>query len=118
MALLKEKMNKGDRPVVRNLTHAIAALRTRSWAMHQTDKAVLLQARQDVEAQQPYVAQVQQALMGNTEGKTIANVTPHWVNKRLKSLSSDNDTIASDVLLRDVNEYAEISTDYQYLRRL
>lgn len=72
----------------RSLTNAIAALRTRTWAMHQKDASLLIQARRDVDLQQPYVAQVQQALMGNTEGKTIANVTPTWVNQRLKVLGA------------------------------
>ena len=74
-----------SRALAQNLTNAIAALRSRQWAMHQTDKGLLVQARRDVTAQQPFVAQVQQALVGNTEGKTLANVTPSWVNTRLKA---------------------------------
>ena len=74
-----------SRALAKNLTNAIAALRTRQWAMHQNDKDLLVQARRDVVAQQPFVARVQQALVGNTEGKTLANVTPSWVNSRLKA---------------------------------
>ena len=74
-----------SRVLAQNLTNAIAALRSRHWAMHQTDKDLLVQARRDVVAQQPFVAQVQQALVGNTEGKTLANVTPTWVKNRLKT---------------------------------
>ncbi|MGL5396441.1 MAG: hypothetical protein ACRDBQ_14435 [Shewanella sp.] len=81
-------MEKLSRKPRRSLTNAIAALRTRAWAMHQKDASLLIQAKRDVELQQPYVAQVQQALMGNTEGKTIANVTPTWVNQRLKVLGT------------------------------
>lgn len=81
-------MEKLSRKPRRSLTNAIAALRTRAWAMHQKDASLLIQAKRDVELQQPFVAQVQQALMGNTEGKTIANVTPTWVNQRLKVLGT------------------------------
>lgn len=41
----------------RSLTNAIAALRTRAQAMHQKDASLLIQARRDVDLQQPYVAQ-------------------------------------------------------------
>ena len=81
-------MEKLSRKPRRSLTNAIAALRTRAWAMHQKDASLLIQAKRDVDLQQPYVAQVQQALMGNTDGKTIANVTPTWVNQRLKVLGT------------------------------
>lgn len=81
-------MEKLSRKPRRSLTNAIAALRTRAWAMHQKDASLLIQAKRDVDLQQPYVAQVQQALIGNTEGKTIANVTPTWVNQRLKVLGT------------------------------
>ena len=103
-----------SRALAKNLTNAIAALRSRQWAMHQTDKNLLVQARRDVVAQQPFVAQVQQALVGNTEGKTLANVTPSWVNTRLKA------QVALPELEADRAQHATIqqaAPDYQYETR-
>jgi len=114
---MKDRDNGRHKP--RNLTNAIAALRTRSWAMHQANKPLILQARLDVEAQQPYVAQVQQALMGNTEGKTIANVTPHWVNQRFTSFTASTVVVACEVgsdSITLVTESVNETNDYQYLR--
>lgn len=68
-----------------NLTTAIAALRARVRARHHGSADELKQANLDVKAQEPYSAQVQQALVGNTEGMTLNNVTATWVKHRLAS---------------------------------
>jgi len=70
-----------------NLTTAIAALRARVRARHHGNADELKQANLDVKAQEPYSAQVQQALVGNTEGMTLNNVTASWVKQRLASKS-------------------------------
>lgn len=68
----------------KNLTNAIAALRTQVRARHRADKNALAQATAEVRYQAPFTLQVQQALIGNTENKTLNNVTPTWVKSRIK----------------------------------
>lgn len=72
-----------------NLTNAIAALRARVRARHHGNAHELKQANLDVKAQEPYSAQVQQALIGNSEGVTLNNVTASWVKNRLASKSEE-----------------------------
>ncbi|WP_305840172.1 hypothetical protein [Photobacterium leiognathi] len=69
----------------KNLTNAIAALRAQVRARHRADKAALLEATEAAKAQAPFTQQVQQALVGKTEGMTLSNVTPTWVKKRIAS---------------------------------
>ncbi|MFM2588174.1 hypothetical protein [Vibrio sp. TBV020] len=71
-----------------NLTNAIAALRARVRARHSGDSDTLAQAELSVKAQEPCSSQVQQALIGNTEGKTLSNVTATWVKQRLSAKES------------------------------
>jgi len=66
-----------------NLTNAIAALRARVRARRSRDAALLKQADLDVQAQEPFASQVQQALIGNRDDMTLNNVTVTWVKKRL-----------------------------------
>ncbi len=66
-----------------NLTNAIAAMRARVRARHSGDSDLLTQADLDVKAQEPCASQVQQALIGNTDGMTLNNVTASWVKQRL-----------------------------------
>ena len=68
--------------MMKNLTHAIAALRAQVKARHAADKQGLFEATEAVKAQAPFTQQVQLALVGNTEGMTLSKVTPSWVKKR------------------------------------
>ncbi|ELV7517075.1 hypothetical protein QMU85_002072 [Photobacterium damselae] len=67
-----------------SLTNAIAALRAQVKARHNADKSALLLATKQVKEQEPYSSQVQQALIGNSEGKTLKTVTARWVKQRLQ----------------------------------
>ncbi|KAB1512011.1 hypothetical protein [Photobacterium damselae] len=67
-----------------SLTNAIAALREQVKARHSADKTALLLATEQVKKQEPYSSQVQQALIGNSEGKTLKTVTARWVKQRLQ----------------------------------
>ncbi|TFZ62417.1 hypothetical protein E4T25_04265 [Photobacterium damselae subsp. piscicida] len=68
----------------KNLTQAISALRAQVKARHSRNKESLIAATEQVKAQEPFSSQVQQALIGNTEGKTLSNVTPTWVKQRIQ----------------------------------
>ncbi|GEK15994.1 hypothetical protein [Aliivibrio fischeri] len=67
-----------------NLTNAIAALRVRVRARRSGDAQLLAQAELDVKAQDPYCAQVQQALIQNRDNMTLNNVTAGWVKSRMR----------------------------------
>nr|WP_014343682.1 hypothetical protein [Aliivibrio fischeri]AEY78270.1 hypothetical protein [Aliivibrio fischeri] len=67
-----------------NLTNAIAALRARVRARRSGDALLLAQAELDVKAQDPYCAQVQQALIQNRDNMTLNNVTAGWVKSRMR----------------------------------
>ncbi|ARR51786.1 hypothetical protein ETN89_20005 (plasmid) [Photobacterium damselae subsp. damselae] len=67
-----------------NLTNAIAALKAQVRARHSGDKQAFLQATEAVKAQGDFVRQVQQALTGNKENVTLANVTATWVKTRIR----------------------------------
>ena len=67
-----------------NLTNAIAALRVRVRARRSGDAQLLAQAELDVKAQNPYCAQVQQALIQNRDNMTLNNVTAGWVKSRMR----------------------------------
>ncbi|RJX68626.1 hypothetical protein DZ860_16655 [Vibrio sinensis] len=67
-----------------NLTNAIAALRARVRARRSGDAQLLAQADLEVKTQEPYCAQVQQALIQNRDNMTLSNVTAGWVKSRLR----------------------------------
>jgi hypothetical protein len=67
-----------------NLTNAIAALRVRVRARRSGDAQLLAQAELDVKAQDPYCAQVQQALIQNSDNMTLNTVTAGWVKSRMR----------------------------------
>ena len=67
-----------------NLTNAIAALRARIRARRSGDADLFTQAELDVKAQQPYCAQVQQALIQNGDNMTLSTVTAGWVKARMR----------------------------------
>ena len=67
-----------------NLTNAIAALRVRVRARRSGDAQLLAQAELDVKAQDPYCAQVQQALIQNRDNMTLNTVTAGWVKSRMR----------------------------------
>ncbi|GAD76232.1 hypothetical protein [Vibrio azureus] len=67
-----------------NLSNAIKALRFRAKSRRLGDKNQLVQAELEVKAQAPYAAQVQQALINNSERMTLSKVTPGWVKSQLK----------------------------------
>lgn len=67
-----------------NLINAIAALRVRVRARRSGDAQLLAQAELDVKAQDPYCAQVQQALIQNRDNMTLNNVTAGWVKSRMR----------------------------------
>jgi Flp pilus assembly protein TadG len=68
----------------KNLSNALTALRTQVRARHGADKQALSIATQAVKEQAPFTQIIQQALIGNKDGKTLSNVTAQWVNQQHK----------------------------------
>ncbi|RSD28570.1 hypothetical protein [Vibrio pectenicida] len=71
-----------------NVSRAIVLLRERVKARQEGDTTKMAELNKAIEACQPFVWQVQQALKVNGDGMTLFSITPSWVKARLSRRAS------------------------------